>query len=183
MNIINSTNIDVYKKEIQSKISEKEIQKEEKEIKKEEPIKTPKDTIDISILKEEADKAYAHLRSIVEDLLKRQGKNFEDIENFKVEDLIETLKDEDFVADEKAIDEAKQMIEEGGPLSPESVSDRIVDFAKSISGGDKNKFELLKGAIEEGFEAAKEIFGDELPEISQKTYDLVQEKLNSWNEE
>ena len=75
------------------------------------------------------------------------------------------------------------MIEDGGPLSPEAVSNRIVDFAKSISGGDKSKLALLRDAIEEGFEQAKEFMGGELPEISDTTYELIQEKLDAWEEE
>lgn len=36
------------------------------------------------------------------------------------------------------------MIGEGGPLSPEVVSDRIVEFAKAISGEDKEKIDMLR---------------------------------------
>lgn len=137
-------------------------------------LEEPKDQIDISILKEEADKAHAHLRQIVEDLLKRQG-----IEIDKLPDL----KAEDIKVDQQARDEAAKMVESGGPLSPEAVSDRIVDFAKSISGGNKDKLDLLRDAIEEGFAQAKEFMGGELPEISSKTYDMIQEKLDAWEEE
>lgn len=136
-------------------------------------LKTPEDKMDISVLKAEADKAYSHLRRIVEDLLKRQGISIERLSDPE-------LKPEDIEVDQKARDEAKQMIEEGGPLSAENVSTRIVDFAKAISNGNLEKFDLLKDAIEEGFNTAKEIFGEEMPEITQETYDLVQEKLEAW---
>ncbi|QGU00421.1 hypothetical protein SYNTR_1827 [Candidatus Syntrophocurvum alkaliphilum] len=74
------------------------------------------------------------------------------------------------------------MIKEGGKLSAEKVSDRIVDFAKAISGGDKDKIELLKDAIKQGFEAASAALGG-LPEVSEQTYDLVMQKLDAWMEE
>lgn len=168
MKIVESAKLEVYQKQLQTK----SVKKDEAITK--EPIKTPEDKIDISLLKEEADKAYAHLRQIVEDLLKRQGIEIEQLKD---------LKPEDIKVDQKARDEAQQMIEEGGPLSPESVSDRIVDFAKAISNGDKEKLSLLRDAIEEGFEQAKEFMGGELPEISSQTYDLIQEKLDAWENE
>lgn len=77
-------------------------------------------------------------------LLQKQGLSFEDV----------AQGEKPFVVDEETLLEAQAAVEEGGPFSPENVSDRIVEFAKAISSGDKSKFELLKGAIEEGFGAA-----------------------------
>jgi len=127
---------------------------------------------EVKRLKEESDRAHSGLRRMVEELLKRQGMTFNDLELGK-----------EVIVDEIARSEAQALIGEGGDLSPEKVSDRIVEFAKAISGGDKGKFEILKSAIEEGFKQAAEVLGGELPEISQKTYDLVMEKLNYWKEE
>lgn len=131
------------------------------------------DTVTIEQLKAESDKAHEQLRNLVRELLERQGMTMEDVTSGKRE----------FVVDEQARVEAQAAIDEGGNQSAENVSDRIVDFANAISGGDTSKFELLKGAIEEGFNAAKQALGGTLPEVSQKTYDLVMEKLNNWKEE
>jgi hypothetical protein len=190
MRIVDTTQIEAYKSQLKvqnkkdgsTKVMIKEQIKYEK-VKVENPVaeynktkhlEAPKDQIDISLLKEESEKAFAHLRQIVEDLLQRQGIEIEKLPDLKAEDI---------KVDQKARDEAKQMIEPGGPLSPEAVSDRIVDFAKSISGGDKARLEVLRDAIEEGFEQAKEYMGGELPEISSETYDLIQEKLDAWENE
>lgn len=75
------------------------------------------------------------------------------------------------------------MIAEDGPLGVETTSGKIVDFAKALSGGDKGKLEELKGAIEKGFNEAKRILGGTLPEISQKTYDSIMDKLSAWENE
>ncbi|BBE31473.1 hypothetical protein OSSY52_16140 [Tepiditoga spiralis] len=66
--------------------------------------------------------------------------------------------------------------------SAEGVANRIIEFAKSISGGDKSKIKLLKDAIEQGFNEAKKELGS-LPEVSQKTHDLVMKKLDEWENE
>lgn len=130
------------------------------------------DRATIQRLKAESDKAYSSLRQLVEQLLQRQGMTFQDLALGK-----------ELEVDEAARVEAQALIGEGGELSPEKVSERIVEFAKAISGGDKGKFEELKSAIEEGFAQAAAVLGGQLPEISQKTYDLVMEKLNQWLEE
>ncbi len=140
----------------------------------------------IQQLQEESDRAYSHLKQIVTEMLKRQGLKFQDIGNttgeLNITDItIEDLKD--VSVDETAQKEAQAMIAEGGEYSAEKVSDRIVDFAKAISGGDKSKLDLLKSAIEKGFQAAKEDFGDELPEISKQTYKLIMAKLDEWANE
>ncbi|GAB6190248.1 hypothetical protein JCM30566_19920 [Marinitoga arctica] len=67
-----------------------------------------------------------------------------------------------------------------GYWSPEATSDRIIEFAKSISGGDKLKIELLRNAVKEGFESVKNILGGKLPEVSKKTYDLAMKKFEEW---
>jgi len=127
----------------------------------------------IQKLMEESERTYSQLKEMVRQLLERQGLTFKDLDN---PDVVVKV-------DEEARLEAQAMISEGGPLSPEVVSARIVDFAKAISGGDKEKFEMLKSAIDEGFKEAARILGGELPEVSHKTYELVMEKLNAWVEE
>lgn len=130
------------------------------------------DTSTIERLKAESEQAHESLRNIVRELLKSQGITMKDALSGKKEVKV----------DEQTRLQAEAAISEGGEYSAEKVSDRIVEFANAISGGDKSKFDLLKGAIEEGFKAAKAALGGTLPEVSQKTYDLVMEKLNNWKE-
>lgn len=130
------------------------------------------DQATITQLKEESERVYGNLKRMVEELLKRQGMTWQDAEAGK-----------EFTVDEKAITEAQALLSDGGDLSPEKVSDRIVEFAKALSGGDKTKFETLKSGIEDGFREATRILGGTLPEVSQKTYDLVMEKLGKWANE
>lgn len=127
------------------------------------------DQATIDRLYQESNRAYNYLKQIVAQLLERQGLTFQDWSKVEVDD--------------QARAEANALISEGGELSPEKVSDRIVEFAKAISGGDKSKIDTLKEAIEKGFAEAARILGGELPEVSQKTYDLVMEKLDKWVQE
>lgn len=117
----------------------------------------------------QTDKNSETVRDMVEKLLKEQGMEFKKSAKGKY--------------DAKVSDEIRQkaedLISEDGELGIKKVSDRIIEFAKAISGGDKSKIPELRGAIEAGFKAAEKVIGD-LPEISNKTHDLIMEKLDEW---
>ena len=78
---------------------------------------------------------------------------------------------------------AQDAISEDGYWGADKTSERILDFAKTLSGGDKTKIENLRNGFLEGFEKAKEAFGGELPEIAQQTYDKVIAGFDAWGNE
>ena len=60
----------------------------------------------------------------------------------------------------------------------EKTSDRIIEFANALTGGDPDKIEDMREAFKKGYEQAEKTWGGELPEISQKTYDAVMKKFD-----
>jgi hypothetical protein len=142
-----------------------------KKTEKQENIRYIYDKNTIDKVKRDSEKTYAQLRLIVEDMLKRQGKALNLIKE-----------DELVVVDETARLEAQKLIGPNGPLGVEAVSQRIVDFAIALSGGDKAKLSTLRKAINEGFEEAEKTLG-KLPDISRQTYDKIMEKLDTWEKE
>ncbi|SCY39946.1 hypothetical protein [Alkaliphilus peptidifermentans] len=161
------------KDSINNKSNENEILSSEKKVTYENPKKTKEHDI-ILKLKAESEANHKQLLRLVRELLQRQG--------YKAIEMSE-LQDDDIQVDDTARNEAAALIAEDGPLGAEKTSDRIVAFAKAISGGDKDKLEKLKNAIIEGFKQAEDMLGY-LPEVSKETYRLVMEKLDNWaNEE
>jgi hypothetical protein len=77
-------------------------------------------------------------------------------------------------------EEANELIADDGYFGVEQTSDRIVDFAISIAGGDPARIDAIKAGVEQGFNEAFKAFGDWLPDISYDTYDTVMEKLDAW---
>ncbi len=144
---------------------------EDKKITYEKPNNNKVDRSLINKLKSESDARFESLKELVRQMLERQGMTFRDV-----------LANETVEVDPVTRAEAQAMIAEGGEFSAEAVSDRLVEFAISISGGDKSKFDLLANAIDQGFSAAKSALGGSLPEISLKTYDLIMEKLAAWRD-
>ena len=133
------------------------------------------DASDIAALKEKADKVTEHLRKLVEELILKQNKNYEASVENSSENILETPD-----ITEGDIEAARQAISEDGEFGIKAVSDRLVDFAIAVSGGDKSKLSELISAIDEGFSAAKQVLGGELPDICQQTYDETMRKLNEW---
>jgi uncharacterized coiled-coil protein SlyX len=129
----------------------------------------------IAELKKESEKLYDSMKTLIEKLLNKQGFSYEDFEKGQI-DLRELEVDDETRA------EAAAAIAEDGPFGAEAVSERIVQFAMALSGGDPSRLEIIKKAINDGFGAVKDIVG-ELPEVSLKTYDLIMEKLNKWEQE
>jgi len=121
------------------------------------------DDATIEKIKQQANMATEQLRSIVEKLMRKQGK----ISEYSVNDLND-------------INQAKQTILEDGEFGVKAVNDRIVDFAINISGNDKTKLDEIKSAIEDGFEEARKAFGGTLPDICNQTHDEIIKKLDQW---
>ena len=125
----------------------------------------------IAQIKSQADAANASLRALVEKLLAKQGSTYRT-----------AFGDIELNSDMTAA-EAQEAISEDGYWGVNAVSDRIVAFAKAVSGGDTDKLEELKAAIDKGFKLASRSFGGELPGICGDTYNAVMNKLDKWASE
>jgi len=132
------------------------------------PAPVPDDNT-IARLWEESNRAHEHLRELVIRLLERQGMSADRLKQEGPEVKI----------DDEARTELEALLGPEGELGVEKTSDRIVDFAIALSGGDKEKAVLLKDAIIQGFNAAEKALGG-LPEISKQTYSRVMEKFDAW---
>jgi hypothetical protein len=80
-------------------------------------------------------------------------------------------------------EEAAELVADDGYFGVEQTSDRIVDFAIGIAGGDPARIDAMKAGVEQGFNDALEAFGGWLPDISYNTYDAVMDKLDAWANE
>lgn len=143
----------------------------------------------IDELKSESDSKLNQLKEAVKSMIEAQGHKFEDIMNLLnnpdsiTEDgkLIDENGNEIIIKiDDETRQNAIDAISEDGYYGVKQTSSRMIEFAVTISGNNPSKLETIKGAITAGFEAAKEIFGGELPDISQKTYDAVMDGLDKW---
>jgi hypothetical protein len=133
----------------------------------------------IQQLKADQEKMVNNLLDIVMKTIKGQGSTFAIATQ---DDMWKFLAEGKFTADEETIKKAQEDISENGYWGVDQTSDRIVDFAIALSGGDASKADLLLDAFKKGFEQATGVWGKDLPDISSKTYDAVEQKFNQWKD-
>ena len=95
-------------------------------------------------------------------------------------DIWSFLRSGNFTVDPATKAQAQADIADDGYWGVDQTSDRILDFAKALSGNDPEKADLLLDAFKKGFKEATKSWGQDLPDISQRTYDAVVEKFNKW---
>lgn len=142
----------------------------------------------VAKLKADADARLSSLKGLVEKLFTKQSKTFAWANSTNTDLMNDSsfwnaIRTGDFTVDEATAAQAREDISENGYWGVAQTSDRLVDFAKALTGGDTSKVEQMRDAIKEGFEEAKKLWGGELPEISQRTYDATMEKLDKWAKE
>ena len=135
----------------------------------------------VAKMKADAEERTAQLRQLVEQLMTGQGKAFAIANND--EDMWHFLAEGKFEVDAETKAKAQADIADDGYWGVEQTSDRILDFAKALSGGDPSKAEEMLDAFKKGYEEATKSWGKDLPDISSRTYDAVVEKFNKWKDE
>lgn len=129
----------------------------------------------ISQMKADQEAQKMQLFEIVKKTISGQGNAIA-----KADDMWKFLASGNFTVDAETKANAQKAIAEDGYWGVNQTSDRILDFAIALSGGDTSKAETLLDAFKKGFSEATAAWGKELPEISQKTYDAVLEKFEAW---
>lgn len=69
--------------------------------------------------------------------------------------------------------QAQRDIADDGYFGVEQTSERILNFARAFAGDDPARQEIMRDAFLAGFAAAERAWGDDLPDISQRTFDAV----------
>ena len=132
----------------------------------------------VNKLKADADARTQQLRSLVEKMMTGQANTYG-----KANDIWAFLREGKFTVDPATKLQAQEDISEDGYWGVKQTSDRIIDFAKALTGGDPDKIEDMRAAFEKGYKQAEKTWGGKLPDISQRTYDAVMEKFDKMAEE
>ena len=129
-------------------------------------------------LKLDFNKNVDSFREMVNVMIEKQG--------FKADKLMKAMEKGEkpvIEVDSETRAKATEAISENGYWGVNKTSERILEFAKTLSGGDPSKIAALRTAFEDGFSKAKADFGGELPEISEQTRIKVLEGFDAWQNE
>lgn len=81
-------------------------------------------------------------------------------------------------ADTKAA--AQESISEDGYYGVKQTSQRMFDFAMALTGGDTDKMQEMKDAVQKGYEKATATWGQSLPEICKQTMDATNKLFDDY---
>ncbi|MBD5514561.1 MAG: hypothetical protein HDR06_07865 [Lachnospiraceae bacterium] len=132
----------------------------------------------VNKMKADAEAHAQQLQNIVQQLMSKQGETYNTANG-----IWSILASGDFTVDAATKAQAEKDIAEDGYWGVEQTSDRIIDFATALTGGDPSKIEEMREAFKKGYKQAEKTWGGQLPDISQRTYDAVMEKFDKLAEE
>lgn len=132
----------------------------------------------VAKLKADADAQAANLQKIVQDLISKQGNSYG-----QANDIWSFLSNGNFTVDAATKAQAQTDTAVDGYWGAGKTSDRIVDFAKALTGGNPDQIEKMRSAFEKGFKQATGTWGKDLPSLSQDTYKSTMDKFDQWAKE
>jgi hypothetical protein len=136
-----------------------------------------RDEATIQRLKAEVERHTQSLRELVEKILLKQGKAYTN-----ATDMYAMLREGKLDVDPETRAQAQRDIAEDGYWGVKQTSDRLVSFAKALTGGDPSKVDMIIDAVKKGYEAAEKAWGDKLPDISRRTLEETLKKLEAWRD-
>lgn len=126
------------------------------------------DTNLVAKMKADAEARTSQLKSLVEQLMTQQGQTYG-----KANDIWSILSSGNLKVDPATRLQAQADIAEDGYWGVKQTSQRILDFATALTGGDPAMIEKMRSAFEKGYKLAEKKWGGELPDICKQTYDAV----------
>lgn len=132
----------------------------------------------IARLKNDANNRKAQLMDLVHRMMNGQVKA-----HGKNKDIWEALRTGNFKADPATISQAQADVAEDGYWGVSQTSQRILDFATALTGGDPDKIEEMREAFEKGYKMAERTWGGKLPDISRRTFDAVMAGFDKMKED
>lgn len=131
----------------------------------------------VNKLIEESNNQVESFRKLIEGLFKKQGEKWQKAQGKTLGEQMASLE-----VDEATRKKAQEDISEDGYYGVKQTSERLINFAKAITGGDPSKIEEMRKAIQKGFGAAEKEWGSKMPSITQQTYDATMKGLDEWAE-
>jgi len=136
---------------------------------------SPENAAIVTKMKDDLEQRKSQLESIVQQMMKNQGLTLA-----KADDVWSFLASGNYTVDEAAKKQAQEDISQNGYWGVDKTSDRILDFAKALSGNDVSKANDLLDAFKKGYDQATKSWGKDLPDISKQTYQAVLDKFDKW---
>lgn len=127
-------------------------------------------------LKADQQNRQSQLLDIVNQTISKQGKRFGQAND----DMWRFLAKGDFTVDAATKAQAQKDIAEDGYWGVKQTAQRIFDFASALAGDDVEQMKKMQAAFEKGFKQATKSWGKDLPDISSRTRDKVNQMFDDY---
>jgi len=128
----------------------------------------------VSRLKEEQEAVQTRFLDMVRSVLAKQGRAVSG------DAVWRTIAAGDFTVDQETAENARKAISEDGYWGAKQTSERLVQFAKALTGGDPARAEEMREAFLKGYAEAEKAWGGALPGIAGETYDAAMKLFDEW---
>lgn len=148
-----------------------------------------RDSVTIDEINRQIDMKLSSLRATVENLVNMQSTKNGEAKGLTYDQIMEKyngkLKDfyKNLEVDDTTRQKAQAEIAEDGFWGVKQTSERTINFAKALSGGDPSKIPLLRQSIEDAYKAAEKSWGGQLPDICKQTQAATLKGLDDWANE
>lgn len=129
-------------------------------------------TVDSETIERLKSENEARMANLVQQMLGKQ---------ISKSNILEAINAGKFSAEDIA--QAQKDTAEDGYWGVEQTSDRIVQFATALTGGDPDKLDSMIAAFEKGYAEAEKQWGGSLPDLAQKTREAVLKKFQDLKEQ
>ncbi|MBQ7565154.1 MAG: hypothetical protein IJT16_14350 [Lachnospiraceae bacterium] len=96
------------------------------------------------------------------------------------DDMWKFLASGEYTVDAETKAKAQEDISEDGYWGVKQTSQRLFDFASALAGDDEETMKKMQDAIKSAYKEAGEIWGKDLPEISQNTLDATNKLFDDY---
>lgn len=129
-------------------------------------------------LKAEQESVQLKFLDTVRNMLKQQG-----ITVAEGEGIWKQIAKGDYEVTPEVQAAAQDAISEDGYWGVKQTSERLIKFAKALTGGDPAQAEKMRDAFLKGFHEAEKAWGGGLPDITRETYDATMKLFDEWANE
>ncbi|MBE7005108.1 MAG: hypothetical protein E7425_12695 [Ruminococcaceae bacterium] len=130
------------------------------------------DTETVERLKAESEQ---RMMNLVRQMLGQQVEQADLASAITKDNVLEAIKSGKFTQED--IEQAQKDTAEDGYWGVEQTSDRFIQYATALTGGDPDKLDAMIEAFEKGYAEAEKQWGGELPELSQRTREATLKKF------
>lgn len=131
--------------------------------------------VDSETIERMRDESEQRMMNLVKKMLGQQVEQADMAGMISKERVLEAIRSGKFTQED--VDQAKKDTADDGYWGVEQTSDRFIQYATALTGGDPDKLDSMIEAFEKGYSEAEKQWGGKLPDLAQRTREATLKKF------